>query len=179
MTLMIVHRYIEALRDLVGGEARIEYEWFDANNQYGIITTTIDEHLAEIREDIDDEFIDPDDVEVSQAGVYEVAHRVWLYKVVSGQIPSSIDANDALGQMVANANGRIPALVRALEQRGHTVTATEEGDLMSDPDVEVGGYTIQISEGYSLKRLCDDGKIQYWPERRSIAEVIRDLEEAN
>lgn len=79
--LQTVVAAVEALRDLVGGEAKIEYEWLDDDGNPCRMVTTIDEHLEEIRDCIDPDICPLDPLTVSSAGVWCERHRRWQYAV--------------------------------------------------------------------------------------------------
>ncbi|MFA7124978.1 MAG: hypothetical protein WC129_03030 [Sphaerochaetaceae bacterium] len=79
--LQTVVAAVETLRDLVGGDAKIEYEWLDDNNASCQTVTTIDEHLEELHDCIDPDFCPLDPLTVSAAGVWCERHKRWQYAV--------------------------------------------------------------------------------------------------
>lgn len=84
MTLMTITRAVEILRDLVGGDTKIEYEWTDEDSRVCRMTTTIDEHLVELYDifgSADNTDCGLDDLTVGPTGIWVDDERGgrWLY----------------------------------------------------------------------------------------------------
>ena len=88
-----------------------------------------------------------------------------------------LDVYDALIRGADAANEKIPGLVKYLEICGYHATGSSEGDAVTDPEGEIGNYTIQIliRGGYCLTHRGTNGKIRFWPVHRAVGPVVNDL----
>lgn len=88
-----------------------------------------------------------------------------------------LDVYDALTESIDAANEKIPGLVRYLEICRYPATGSSKGDAVTDPEVEIGDYTIQIliRGGYCLTHRDTNGKIRFWPVHRAAGSAVNDL----